>query len=71
MRIQRIDINIPNNHLNKHKQYLYNNVMDFVNEVKIGGVFSNQGIKLNQVPEHALKLLQDAKIFFERIMDKV
>ena len=68
MKVQTVNINIPNNHLNKHKQYLYNNVMDFVSEVKVGGVFSNQGIKLDNVPETAFKILQDAKIFFEKVV---
>lgn len=70
MRIQRIDVNIPNNHLNKHKKYLYNEVTTFVQETKVGALFSNQGIKINQVPETALKILEDAKIFFEKIIKK-
>ena len=70
MKINRIDIRIPNNQLNKHNQYLYNDVTDFVKKVKVGGLFENSGITLNQVPEPALKLLEDAKIFFERIIPK-
>lgn len=67
MKVQRVNINIPNNQLNKHKQYLYNNVMDFVKEARLGGVFSNEGIKLDNVPEPMLKLLEEAKIFFEKL----
>ena len=41
--------------------------MDFVKEARVGGVFSNEGIKLDNVPEPMLKLLEEAKIFFEKL----
>lgn len=66
MKIQRINILIPSN-LNTHRKYLYNEMLDLMNQYKFGGEFKNEHIKLNSAPDVILKILEDLKIKFERI----
>ena len=66
MKIQRVNILIPSN-LNTHRKYLYNEMLDLMNQYKFGGEFKNEHIKLNSAPEIVLKVLEDLKIKFERI----
>jgi len=66
MKVQRIDINIPRNK-NQHVQYLYNKALDLMNTAKVGGTISNEGIKVNGLPETFTKWLKEAQIFFEQI----
>lgn len=66
MRVQRVNINIPRNK-NFHKPFIYNESLDFMRKAKVGGIISNDGIKLNDVPVQLLKLLNKAKIYFNLI----
>ena len=65
MKIQRINVLIPTNQ-NKHRQYLYNEMLDLMNKYHFGGEFGNEKIKLNSMPESLLKVLEDLKIKFVR-----
>ena len=66
MKIQRINVVIPTS-LNKHRKYLYNEMLDLMNRYKFGGEFKNEHIKLSSAPEVVLKFLKHLKINFERI----
>lgn len=66
MRIERVNVVIPTN-LNKHRKYLYNEMLDLMNKNHFGGEFRNETIKLNSAPKSILKILVDLKIKFEGI----
>jgi len=65
MKINRINLFIDPKR-NTHKKFLYNEVLDFTNKVKVGGEFATNHIKLSGVPENFLKYLEELKINFER-----
>lgn len=64
MKIQRININIPRNR-NNHP-YLYNQALALMNKAKVGGVISNDGIKINGIEVKFLEILNKAKIYFHK-----
>lgn len=66
MRIQRVSLNIPRNK-NFHKPFIYNEALDFMKEAKVGGIISNDGVRIDGVPVQLLKLLNKAKIYFNLI----
>lgn len=66
MRVQRVNLNIPRNK-NYHKPFIYNEALDFMKKAKVGGVISNEGVRMDGVPISFLKLLNKAKIYFNLI----
>ena len=64
MKIQRVNLVIYSNE-NKHRKYLYNEMLDLMSKGKFGGEFRNDQIKLSSMPESLLKVLEDLKIKFE------
>ena len=66
MKIQRVNVIIPSN-LNKHRKYLYNEILDLMNKNHFGGEFANEHIKLSSMPETLLEILKDLKIKYERL----
>lgn len=64
MKINRINVLIPTEQ-NRHRKYLYNEMLDLMSKHKFGGEFRNSSIKLSSMPEQVLKLLEDLKIKFE------
>ena len=48
--VNRINVLIST-HANKHKTYLYNEMLDLMKKYKVGGIINNDYIKLNGVPE--------------------
>ena len=69
MKVARVNILIsPTN--NTHKQFLYNEVLDFVRREKVGAEFRTQSIKVNSVPEPLLTVLEKSKIIFNKLLDK-
>ena len=67
MKIQRVNLIIPSAQ-NTHRKYLYNECVDMMNQFKFGGVFENHQIKFNSAPIDVLKVLEDLKIKFERVV---
>lgn len=66
MKVNRINILIST-HANKHKTYLYNEMLDFARNNKLGGSFTNDYIQLNSMPENLIKVLKELKIKFKRL----
>lgn len=66
MKIPRINIVIPANQ-NTHRQFLYNEMLDFLNKNKLGGEFTNEHIKFRSMPEVLTTSLEKLGINFERI----
>ena len=66
MRVNRVDIIIPRK-LNTHKEYLNNELLSFVRTQKVGGLFTNDFVQLNSVPENLLKILENLKIVFNKL----
>ena len=64
MKIPRVNITIPTIH-NKHRPYLYNEMLDMMNVHHFGGEFRNESIKLNSMPKDLLNVLRDLKIRLE------
>ena len=64
--VNRINILIPAN-INQHKKFLYNEVLDFAQREKLGGVYSNEYIKINTMPENLLEVLKKLKIKFTKL----
>ena len=61
MRIERVNVVIPTN-LNKHKKYLYNEMLDLMNKNHFGGEFRNENIKLSSAPKFVLGMLDKLKV---------
>lgn len=61
MKIQRINLVIHSNE-NKHRKYLYNEMLDLMNKHHFGGEFRNETIKLSSMPDNLLKLLKELDI---------
>ena len=61
MRIERVNVVIPTNP-NKHRKYLYNEMIDLMNKNHFGGEFRNENIKLSLMPEQLLQILDKLKI---------
>lgn len=66
MKIQRINLVIHSNE-NKHRKYLYNEMLDLMNKNHFGGEFRNETIKLSSMPETIIKVLEALKIKYERL----
>lgn len=66
MKINRVDINLPRKG-NYHKPFFYNDALDFMKTAKVGGTISNDGVKMSGVPVNLLKLLNQAKIYFNKV----
>lgn len=66
MKVNRINIVVPTA-LNKHRKYLYNEMLDFMQVNKLGGEFRNEHIKVNSMPEPLLNILKELQIIFEVI----
>lgn len=69
MKVNRINVLI-NTYANKHRAYLYNEMWDLANKYHSNGVFGNDYIQINSLPESALKILQELKIKFEKLSKK-
>lgn len=67
MKVNRIDVMIKRD-LNKHVQYLDNKTTQLMCDYKFGGVYSNEYIQFNNMPETVLEKLKELKIKFERII---
>lgn len=65
MKINRINILIPTAQ-NKHRKYLYNEMLNLMSRNGFGGEIRNESIKLSAMPENLLKVLEELKINFER-----
>ena len=63
MKVNRVNIVIPRV-MNPHKPYLNNEIMEFVRRVKVGGLYTNDRIELNLIPENELELLKQQDIKF-------
>lgn len=61
MRIERVNVVIPTN-LNKHRKYLYNEMLDLMNAHRFGGEFKNENIKLSSAPKSVLGILDKLKV---------
>lgn len=61
MRIERLNVAISTN-LNKHRKYLYNEMLNLMNKNHFGGEFRNENIKLSNVPKSILEILNKLKI---------
>ena len=61
MKVQRVNIIIPTN-MNKHRKYLYNEMLDLMNKNHFGGEFRNENIKLSSMPKSVLGILNKLKI---------
>ena len=61
MRIERVNVVIPTN-LNKHRKYLYNEMLDLMNKNHFGGDFRNENIKLSSAPKSVLGILDKLKV---------
>lgn len=61
MKVPRVNVIIPTN-LNKHRKYLYNEMLDLMNAHRFGGEFKNENIKLSSVPKSVLGILDKLKV---------
>lgn len=61
MRIERVNVIITTAN-NKHRKYLYNEMLDLMNAHRFGGEFKNENIKLSSVPKSILEILDNLKI---------
>jgi hypothetical protein len=66
VKINRINIEVSRL-ANKERVYLYNEMMTFARENKLGGTFGNDYINLSGVPENLTKKLEELEIKFMRI----
>lgn len=66
MKVQRVNV-IINRNVNKDL-YLYNKVYDFAKQNKVGGEFGRDYITLRGIPEPLLKVLDDLKVKFDKIV---
>ena len=65
MKINRINVEVSRL-ANKERVYLYNEMMNFARENKLGGTFGNDYITISGMPEGLCKVLEDLKIKFKR-----
>lgn len=66
MKVNRINVMIKRAE-NKHRQYLDLDIMKVMSEHRFGGVYSNDFIQLNSMPEQVTSVLDKLKIVFERL----
>ena len=66
MKVERINVLIPTSE-NKHRKYLYNEMLDMMNNHKFGGEFRNESIKLAGMPSKLLKFLEKLKIKYLKL----
>ena len=66
MKVNRINIEVSR-YANKERVYLYNEMMTFARENKLGGTFGNDYINLSGVPENLTKELEELEIKFKRM----
>lgn len=66
MKVERINVLI-NRNANKHRTYLYNEMIGLMNQYKFGGEFGNDYITLKSMPSFLTKILDKLKIKFERL----
>lgn len=55
---------------NQHRKYLYNEVLDTVNNNRIPAVFDRDGITLNNITKKITKTLNKLKINYKKIENK-
>ena len=69
MKVRRINVRVLPKE-NANRPYLYNEMLDLMNNNKFGGSFSNNEIILNSMPAKLLKFLKNQKIKYEIVSPK-